>query len=101
MGLFSSKPVNAAASGHLAIYGYEGCSYHYRAIQRANETAAATGGKLTVESQTWPRPQFKQWAAAESQKLGVRHSTSPFVTLDGKFLGGCDDTLAWLDSAGR
>eukprot|EP01063_Lacrimia_lanifica_P038952 TRINITY_DN840_c0_g4_i2.p2 TRINITY_DN840_c0_g4~~TRINITY_DN840_c0_g4_i2.p2 ORF type:complete len:612 (+),score=234.83 TRINITY_DN840_c0_g4_i2:61-1896(+) len=88
-----------ADTGVLNIYGYEGCSFHMRAMARANDVASQSGGRLSVETQTWPRPEFKEWVAGESQKHDVKHGSSPFVTLNGKYLGGCDDTLAWLDSA--
>ena len=80
----------------LVISGYTGCGFHQRAVVQAQQIASASGGKLTVETNTWPRPEFKEWAAKESQKYGVQHGSSPFVTRNGVFLGGCDDTLAWL-----
>eukprot|EP00756_Hemistasia_phaeocysticola_P000819 Hpha_TRINITY_DN10587_c0_g1::TRINITY_DN10587_c0_g1_i1::g.31425::m.31425/K00384/trxB, TRR; thioredoxin reductase (NADPH) len=84
------------ASVSLHIAGYTGCGFHEKAVYNAQEASKRSGGKLVVTHTTVPRPEFKQWVGGESAKFGVNHGSSPFVTRDGAFLGGCDDTLKWL-----
>eukprot|EP01059_Diplonema_ambulator_P020870 TRINITY_DN3480_c0_g2_i1.p1 TRINITY_DN3480_c0_g2~~TRINITY_DN3480_c0_g2_i1.p1 ORF type:complete len:588 (+),score=250.17 TRINITY_DN3480_c0_g2_i1:95-1858(+) len=79
---------------NITITGWEGCGFFSRAVQAAQAQAAESGLKVDVNSMT--RDAFRQWVVAEQTKYGVQHTSSPFVLKDGTFLGGCDDTLAFL-----
>eukprot|EP01064_Diplonema_japonicum_P008618 TRINITY_DN1605_c1_g3_i1.p1 TRINITY_DN1605_c1_g3~~TRINITY_DN1605_c1_g3_i1.p1 ORF type:complete len:589 (+),score=114.02 TRINITY_DN1605_c1_g3_i1:118-1884(+) len=81
----------------LNITGWEGCGFFTKAVQAAKADADASG--LTVEVNTMPRDAFREWVQSEQTKFGVKHTSSPFVLKDGKFLGGCDDTLSFLKTA--
>eukprot|EP01063_Lacrimia_lanifica_P040228 TRINITY_DN9056_c0_g1_i1.p1 TRINITY_DN9056_c0_g1~~TRINITY_DN9056_c0_g1_i1.p1 ORF type:complete len:432 (+),score=128.16 TRINITY_DN9056_c0_g1_i1:1388-2683(+) len=89
---------DGTAAAALLICGYEGCGYHTRAVARAGDAAVLSGGRVTVETQTWPRAEFKAWVARAAAQHGVAHSSSPFVTLDGRYLGGAEEAVAWLHS---
>eukprot|EP01062_Namystynia_karyoxenos_P069321 TRINITY_DN64835_c0_g1_i1.p2 TRINITY_DN64835_c0_g1~~TRINITY_DN64835_c0_g1_i1.p2 ORF type:complete len:597 (+),score=228.23 TRINITY_DN64835_c0_g1_i1:273-2063(+) len=84
------------ASVQLHLTGYTGCGFHDKALMAAQEASKASGGKLAVTHNTMPRDQFREWVVQESARLGATHKTSPLVTKDGAFLGGCDDTLRFL-----
>jgi len=80
----------------LHIHGFTGCGFHEKALFQAQEIAKLSGGQLEVTHTTVSKPEFKEWVGNESARLGVAHKTSPLVTRDGAFLGGCDDTLKFL-----
>eukprot|EP01065_Artemidia_motanka_P014655 TRINITY_DN1851_c1_g1_i4.p1 TRINITY_DN1851_c1_g1~~TRINITY_DN1851_c1_g1_i4.p1 ORF type:complete len:600 (+),score=218.38 TRINITY_DN1851_c1_g1_i4:229-2028(+) len=86
----------ASEAVRLHLEGYTGCGFHDKAVLHAKELAKKSGGKLVVTANTVPRDEFRQWVGQESARLGAPHKTSPLVTRNGEYLGGCDDTLQWL-----
>ena len=83
----------------IVISGWDGCGFHARAAQAAKALETKFPGQFTVDVNTMARDAFRGWVGDASGKLGVTHTTSPLVTKDGKFLGGCDDTLSYVAQA--
>lgn len=86
----------------FVVAGYNTCGF----FQKANKLMAALtilypDGCVRHEEKNFPtRDEYKAWLVQHKLQLvddprAQAHGSSPFVTLNGTFLGGCDDTIAF------
>ena len=79
------------------IYGYHNCSYANSAVSKANQVQSKHPDTVTVKTQITSRTEFKQWLSQNMNRVG-QHRTSPACFANDKFVGGCDDFSAHLDT---
>merc|ERR1719356_2356983 len=96
----------SAAAGRLPpgasvlVVGWEGCPFHGSAVSRSRElVAAGILQERSVNDETYPtREAYNSWLLGpegRGRHAGAdAHRTSPFVVVDGAYVGGCDDFLA-------
>lgn len=82
------------------VAGYDSCGFFHRASRLVAALQLLHPGLVVHEEQNFPtRDGFKEWVAEHRKNFedprAATHGSSPFVTLNGRFLGGCDDTIAW------
>ncbi len=88
----------------FVVAGYNTCSF----FQKANKLVAALmilypDGRVRHDEKNFPtRDEYKAWLVQHKQgpqlmddARAQAHDSSPFVTLNSTFLGGCDDTIAF------
>ncbi|KAJ9443039.1 Thioredoxin reductase SEP1 [Diplonema papillatum] len=86
----AKKPVK------LVITGWSGCGFFEKAAKRAQEVAQKYPGDFTAEINDMVKPEFQKWVAEQTVKYNNTHKSSPLVTKNDMFLGGCDDVLEFL-----
>lgn len=91
-----------AAFSNVKVYGFTTCRFYIKAAESCDKVAAAVPS-VSVEKLGHPtRDEYKAWLAANSSQYGeaaTAHTSSPFVVVDGAFLGGCDSILARIREA--
>ena len=93
-----SRPRNMEeAKTTYEIYGYHNCSYANSAVSKANQVQSKHPDTVTVKTQITSRTEFKQWLSQNMNRVG-QHRTSPACFANDKFVGGCDDFSAHLDT---
>ena len=88
---------NMAEKTTYEIYGYHHCSYANSAVSKANQVQSKHPDTVTVKTQITSRSEFKQWLSQNMNRVG-QHRTSPACFANDKFIGGCDDFSAHLDT---
>lgn len=82
----------------LNIAGFATCGAFKRAVCAVQGLAVIFPTKIGANVHSYEtRDEYMTWLAENRGSFNQEgHKTSPFVWFDdGKFLGGCDDTLAW------
>lgn len=88
----------------FVVAGYNSCGFFHKASKLvAALTVLYPDGRVRHEEQTFPtRDEYKAFLLQHKQDPQLAgdaraqaHGSSPFVTLNGTFLGGCDDTIAF------
>jgi thioredoxin reductase (NADPH) len=88
----------------FVVAGYNTCGFFHKANKLvAALTVLYTDGRVRHEEQNFPtRDEYKAWLVEHKQYSQLAgdaraqaHGSSPFVTLNGTFLGGCNDTIAF------
>merc|ERR1719230_450047 len=83
----------------ITVAGWEGCGFYRRSRQTMSTLELLFPDKIALEDVNFPdRDTYKAWLAEEKTKndfgdKGKKHTSSPFVRLNGSYLGGCDDSL--------
>lgn len=84
----------------LTVVGYNGCGYYDRAAAAANALAASRPSEWQSVVQGHTRSEYLEWLKPITAKHGIKHTSSPIVFIgtpeDGKYVGGCDATVAWI-----
>jgi len=83
------------------VVGYQDCPNH----QRVSDLLAILVGKYPTHLRgeivgADSKEEYEAWLADKTQKLGIKHTTSPICFLgtedDGEYLGGADEFIAYL-----
>lgn len=86
---------------HVVVSGYDSCGFFHRASRLVASLQLLYPGRVKHEEQNFPtRDEYKAWVVDHRTNYpqdpkAATHGSSPFVTINGRFLGGCDDTVAW------
>ena len=102
--LFLRRPLatQAAVSDKLptiSVAGWASCSFYQKALAAAN-TLVDQGKFSAVEDVHFESKEpYKEWLASNTRPKFAdtradSHTSSPFVWVGDRFVGGCDDTLA-------
>jgi glutaredoxin len=86
----------------IALTGFATCAFHKAAVAAAEQLSKAHP-EIQVQVNTKDtREAYKAWLKEESAWVGslgedaTGHTSSPFVVVDGAFLGGHDAMIAWI-----
>lgn len=86
----------------ITVAGWKQCSFFQKAWTVTQAMGLLYPTKLKVfKIELENRDAYRAWLANEKPQMGIKggekHTSSPFVWLnDSEFLGGCDDTIAYL-----
>ncbi len=87
---------------HFVVAGYDSCPYFHKASRLAAALALLYPDAVEHVEKNFPtRDEYRAWLPQykeehfASDARAQAHTSSPFVTLNGAFLGGCDDTIAF------
>ena len=84
----------------LSVVGYNGCGYFDRAAAAAKALEKSRPAEWKASVTGYSRSDYLEWLKPINVRHGIRHTSSPIVFIgtpeDGKFVGGCDATIAWL-----
>lgn len=99
-----------AARGNLiqsvTVTGFTQCGFFQRAAAIANGLKEK-GVLVKIEGKA-SRTAYREWLARnkkehaklENGDAALQHTSSPFVVVDGSFIGGCDDLEALVNGGG-
>jgi len=87
------------------VYGYETCPWYKKALVVYNKAAAKCGWVVVPKGHA-TRAAYKAWLVEDATKamlvsLAGRapfHTSSPLCIVDGKFIGGHDDSVKYVQS---
>mmetsp|Transcript_12530 Transcript_12530/g.18931 ORF Transcript_12530/g.18931 Transcript_12530/m.18931 type:complete len:100 (-) Transcript_12530:40-339(-) len=83
----------------LTIAGFSGCGYFIRAANAA-KSVANRYDVVNVDVIEKSRNDYKAWLKDITAIHNIQHTSSPLCFIgtpkEGKVIGGCDDTLAYL-----
>lgn len=83
----------------ITVAGWEGCGFYRKSRQTISTLELLFPDKITLEDINFPdRDAYRGWLDDEKKnndfgEKGNKHTSSPFVRINGSFLGGCDDSL--------
>lgn len=81
----------------VTVVGWNACSFHQRAISTAQELVDAWKARSLEDKTFQTRDAFVAWLEGPEGRVcfsgAAAHATSPFVSVDGSYLGGCDSIL--------
>eukprot|EP00755_Sulcionema_specki_P038860 Sspe_Gene.111700::Locus_93829_Transcript_1_1_Confidence_1.000_Length_656::g.111700::m.111700/K22182/TXNRD; thioredoxin reductase (NADPH) len=83
------------------IIGYEGCSFYSYTLSMLQRLQKKYPAEVVIIKETMKLDDYREWLRTTGgeygpYKLKDPHKSSPFVTVDGKYLGSADATTKFI-----